>query len=257
MTDHLELSDHVSVIAGGAGLIGSEVSRGLAECGANVVIADPSENGSDLADELGNHVHHVPTDVTDPESVDSLFEGVISEYGRIDSLVNTAYPRNEQYGVKFEEVTFEDWNENLSLHLGSYFYTSKCAAIQMQSQSEGGSIVNFGSIYGIEAPDFTIYDGTTMTSPVEYSAIKAGIINFSRYLASYFGPNGVRANTVSPGGVFNNQNDNFVKRYEKQTPIRRMATPEDLVGPVLFLVSDASRYVTGHNLVVDGGWTIS
>jgi NAD(P)-dependent dehydrogenase (short-subunit alcohol dehydrogenase family) len=257
MTDCLGLSDHVSVVTGGGGLIGSSISRGLADCGATVVIADPSDAGSELADELGDHIHHIDTDVTDPNAVELLFETTVEEFGRIDSLVNTAYPRNDQYGAKFEDVTFEGWNENVSLHLGSYFYTSKCAALKMQSQPEGGSIVNFGSIYGIEAPDFSVYDGTSMTSPVEYSAIKAGVINLTRYLASYLGAEGVRANTISPGGVFDDQNEQFVRQYEDQTPMGRMAMPKDIVGPVLFLVSDLSTFVTGQDIAVDGGWTIS
>jgi NAD(P)-dependent dehydrogenase (short-subunit alcohol dehydrogenase family) len=119
-----------------------------------------------------------------------------------------------------------------------------------------GSVVSFGSTYGVQAPDFSVYDGTEMTSPVEYAAIKGGVRNLTRYMASYLGRDGVRVNTVSPGGVFDDQHPTFVAEYERRTPLGRMARPEDFVGPVVFLLSDAAAYVTGHDLRVDGGWTI-
>jgi NAD(P)-dependent dehydrogenase (short-subunit alcohol dehydrogenase family) len=118
-----------------------------------------------------------------------------------------------------------------------------------------GSIVNIGSTYGVVSPDFTVYDGTEMTSPAAYTAIKGGVINFTRYLAAYFGKHGVRANCVSPGGIFDNQNPIFVKNYEHKVPLKRMGKPSDIAGPVAFLLSDDAAYVTGHNLMADGGWT--
>jgi NAD(P)-dependent dehydrogenase (short-subunit alcohol dehydrogenase family) len=181
---------------------------------------------------------------------------VVANDGRIDVLVNCAYPRNESYGQRFERVDPDDWQENLDLHLGSYYRTNYYVSKQMREQETGGSIVNFGSIYGVQAPDFTLYDGLDMTSPVEYSAIKAGVLNLTRYLASYLGPEGIRVNAVSPGGVFDDHSDAFVSRYEERTPLGRMASTDDIVGAVVYLASDASAYVTGHNLVVDGGWTI-
>jgi NAD(P)-dependent dehydrogenase (short-subunit alcohol dehydrogenase family) len=127
----------------------------------------------------------------------------------------------------------------------------------MLDDGNSGSIVNFTSIYGMQAPDFSIYDGLDVTSPVEYSAIKGAILNLTRYLASYLGSDGIRVNAVSPGGVFDGQAEQFVERYEQKVPLSRMARPEDVLGAVVFLLSDASAYVTGHNLVVDGGWSIS
>ncbi len=118
-----------------------------------------------------------------------------------------------------------------------------------------GSIVNIGSTYGVVSPDFTVYDGTEMTSSAAYTAIKGGVINFTRYLAAYFGKHGVRANCVSPGGIFDNQNPIFVKNYEHKVPLKRMGKPSDIAGPVAFLLSDDAAYVTGHNLMADGGWT--
>jgi NAD(P)-dependent dehydrogenase (short-subunit alcohol dehydrogenase family) len=126
----------------------------------------------------------------------------------------------------------------------------------MVERGTGGCIVNLGSIYGVRAPDFSVYEGTDMTSPVEYAGIKGGVINLTRYLASYFGEQGIRANTVSPGGVFNNQNERFVQNYKERTPLGRMAEPEDVANTILYLVSDAASYVTGQNIVVDGGFSV-
>jgi NAD(P)-dependent dehydrogenase (short-subunit alcohol dehydrogenase family) len=181
---------------------------------------------------------------------------VVDTYGRIDTFVNCSYPRNENYGQPYEEVTVEDWRENVDLHLNSYFLAAHAVSRIMVDQASGGSIVNFGSTYGVQAPDFSVYEGTDMTSPVEYAAIKGGVLNLTRYLASYLGTEGVRVNAISPGGVFDEQDPVFVERYEKRTPLERMAKPDDFKGPVVFLASDASAYVTGHNLRVDGGWTI-
>lgn len=118
-----------------------------------------------------------------------------------------------------------------------------------------GSIINIASIYGVIGPDFTVYDGTNMTMPAAYAAIKGGLINLTRYMASYFGPHNVRVNTVSPGGIFDKQNSTFVSNYEKKVPLRRMGAPEDIAPSVSFLLSDESKYITGQNLIIDGGWT--
>ena len=126
--------------------------------------------------------------------------------------------------------------------------------MQMTKQ-KSGSIVNIASIYGSVGPDFTIYLGTNMTMPAGYAAIKGGLINLTRYMASYFGPDKIRINSVSPGGIFDNQNINFVENYEKKVPLRRMGTPQDIAPSVSFLLSDESKYITGQDLIVDGGWT--
>jgi len=169
-------------------------------------------------------------------------------------MVNSAYPRTKDWGNKFEEVTFESWKCNLNSQLGGCFLCCREAAAHMKKR--GGSIINIGSTYGVVAPDFSIYHGTDMTMPAAYSAIKGGLINFTRYLATYYGKHNIRANVVSPGGIFDKQPGIFVAAYSKKTPLLRMAKPSDIVGAVIFLASEASSYVTGHNLMVDGGWTI-
>jgi len=256
--EDFDLTGQTAVVVGGAGLIGRPVSRGLAEHGATVVIADlDDERGETVAESIGEDAWFERVDVTDENDVERLVETVVEESGSLDILVNTAYPRNENYGQSYEQLTLADWRENVDLHLNSYFYVAYLASLVMSKQPSGGSIINLGSIYGVQAPDFDIYDGLDLTSPVEYAAIKGAILNLSRYMASYLGEEGVRVNTVSPGGIINDQASPFVERYESRPPIERMGRPEDIVGAVVYLASDAASYVTGHNLVVDGGWTIS
>lgn len=252
-----DLDETVALVTGGAGLIGEAVSEALVERGATVVIADrPDSDGHALASSLGDAATFVTTDVTDEGDVLSLTETVVERHDQLNALVNCAYPRNANYGRRYEDVEYGDWSENVLTNLGSYYLTSRAAADLMRDQPDGGRIVNLGSIYGVQAPDFSLYDGLDMTSPVEYAAIKGGVINLTRYLASYLGEYGIRANAVSPGGVADGHDPEFVERYESRTVLGRMAEPEDVAGAVVYLLSDAASYVTGHNLVVDGGWTI-
>lgn len=194
------------------------------------------------------------TDITQQVAVKEAVQEVMRRFRQIDVLVNNAYPRNKNYGRKFEEVELADFNENVTSHLGGYFNVTQQVSRQMVLQKRG-SIINIGSIYGMVGPDFSIYQGTDMTMPVEYAAIKGGLLNFTRYLATYLARHEIRVNAVSPGGIFNHQDPQFVENYKKKVPMGRMAEPGDIVGAVLFLASDASRYITGQNLAVDGGWT--
>jgi len=256
-THMFDLDGTVALVTGGGGLIGEAVAEGLSAQGATVAVADlPESEGQRVADTIGDDAVFYPVDVTEEAAVADLVSTLVEEYGRIDTLANCAYPRNENYGRQYEDVTYDDWSENVLAHLGSYYLTSKAAGAVMRDQPSGGSIVNLGSIYGRQAPDFTLYEGLDITSPVEYAAIKGGVRNLTRYIASYLGADGVRANVVSPGGVFDGHDDTFVERYERRTVLGRMATPADVAGAVCYLASDAASYVTGHDLVVDGGWTI-
>ena len=179
---------------------------------------------------------------------------LIDRFGKIDGWVNNAYPRTEDWGNKFEDIKYESWKKNVDLQLGSVFLCCKLVLEHMKKNNYG-SIVNIASIYGVIGPDFSIYEGTEMTMPAAYSAIKGGVINFSRYLASYYGKYGLRVNCVSPGGIYNNQNKKFVNNYIKNVPLKRMGMPSDISPAVSFLLSEDSSYVTGQNLIVDGGWT--
>jgi len=147
------------------------------------------------------------------------------------------------------------WRENIDMHLNGYYFSAQKIAECMKKQRLG-SIINFSSIYGIVAPDFSLYEDTNMTMPPAYSAIKGGIVNFTKYLAAYYGKFNIRVNVVSPGGIYDAQSEKFVHRYNEKTPLGRMTDKNDITGAVTYLASDAASYVTGHNLVVDGGWSV-
>ncbi len=245
--------DKVALVTGGLGLIGKEIVRGLNDFGASVCVADINEH---QMGELENRaaVNYQHLDITSDDSIRQALETIIKQFKKIDILVNCAYPRTGDWGAICEDVSFDSWKMNVNSHLGGYFLSCQKVAEQMKLQG-GGSIINLASIYGVAAPDFSIYEGSTMTMPVAYSAIKGGIIALSKYLATYYAKDNIRVNCVSPGGIFDKQADNFVEKYLAKTPLGRMGTPKDMVGAVLYLASDASLYVTGQNLIVDGGWT--
>ncbi len=243
----MKLQDKVIIVAGSGGLIGREVVRHCREYGATVIGVDYDAN-------RWGEQPDITSDLTDTAAIDRLVKQVMQQHGRIDGLVNAAYPRTADWGTKFEDVKYESWQQNVDMQLNAVFYICQRVLGVMKEQGSG-SIVNFGSIYGVVGNDFTIYEGYGGTSPAGYSAIKAGIINFSRYLASYYGPYGVRVNCVSPGGVADNQNPSFVERYSAKSPLRRLGRPEEMAPAVTFLLSDDASYITGHNLIVDGGWT--
>ena len=246
--------DKVALVTGGLGLIGKEIVRGLNDFGALVCVADIKEHQMKGFKSLAA-VNFQPLDITSDDSIRQTLEVVIKQYKKIDVLVNCAYPRTGDWDARCENVSFDSWKMNVNSHLGGYFLCCQKVAEQMKLQG-GGSIINFASTYGVVAPDFSIYEGTTMTMPVAYSAIKGGVIAFSKYMSSYYAKANIRVNCVSPGGVFDKQPDSFVEKYTAKTPLGRMGTPKDMVGAVLYLASDASSYVTGHNLIVDGGWTV-
>lgn len=246
-------SDKRVVIAGGCGLIGREIAMGFHDFGAETYIADTNK---DKVNEIikNRKIEYIYLDITSEASIKEAMSNITKDSKRIDVLVNSAYPRTKDWGIKFERVSFDSWKTNVNDHLGGYFLCCKMFAEQMKKQA-GGVIINLASIYGIVAPDFSIYEGTEMTMPVAYSAIKGGIISLTKYMATYYGKYNVRVNVISPGGIFDNQPASFVKKYSEKTPLGRMGTPRDIVGATIFLASDAASYVSGHNLVVDGGWT--
>ena len=241
------LEKKIIIITGGNGLLGSAIIEKLIEDGAFVI-------NLDINHKTNESLSNIECDITNQESVDNSLNLIINKYEKIDGLVNNAYPRTQDWGNKFEDIKLDSWKKNIDWQLNSYFYMSQQVAVQMAKQ-KSGSIINIASIYGVIGPDFTVYDGTNMTMPAGYAAIKGGLINLTRYMASYFGPHKVRVNTVSPGGIFDNQNISFVENYEKKVPLRRMGLPEDITPSVSFLLSDESKYITGQNLIIDGGWT--
>lgn len=243
-------------MVGGAGLLGRRFSAAIAEAGGTAVVVDRDlEAAETVCSEIGGNAWAIAADITDPRAVRSLIEAIAAKSGRINAVVNTAYPRNENYGRRFEDVEYGDFCQNLSLNLGSYFLVAQQFALYFR-ENGGGNIVNLGSIYGSMTPRFEVYADTHMTMPVEYAAIKSGVIHLTRYMAQYFKKDGIRVNTLSPGGIRDNQSASFLEHYDAHGGLKGMLDPEDITGTLLYLLSDASRHVTGQNLIVDDGFSL-
>jgi NAD(P)-dependent dehydrogenase (short-subunit alcohol dehydrogenase family) len=241
------LKDKIIVVTGGSGLIGKAIVHDIQKKGGLAINAD-------IAFDSNLQTKNVLMDITDDNSIHQGIDLIIRQFGHIDGLVNNAYPRTKDWGNKFEEVSPDSWRKNVDMQLNSCFVLCK-KVLESMTKRKSGSIVNIASIYGVVGNNFNVYEGTTLTSPAAYSAIKGGIINFTRYLASYFGKDNIRINCVSPGGIFDHQNPIFIQNYEHIVPLKRMGKPEDIAPAVSFLLSDEANYITGHNLIVDGGWT--
>ncbi|EDM69055.1 posttranslational flagellin modification protein A [Moritella sp. PE36] len=246
------------LIAGAGGLLGTRLVPAILAQGGYVIAADINvEAMEERLSSLGvntNDEHLILTtlDVTSKESVNALF----SMCSNIDGAVNSTYPRNKSYGAHFFDVSLDSFNENLSLHLGSAFlFTQQCAAY-FQDKLQPFSLVNISSIYGVIAPKFDVYDNTPMTMPVEYAAIKSAILHLNKYAVAYVNDSRFRINCVSPGGIFDGQPDVFLDAYKNNTHGAGMLDVEDVVGSVLFLLSEQSRYVTGQNIIVDDGFSL-
>jgi NAD(P)-dependent dehydrogenase (short-subunit alcohol dehydrogenase family) len=240
------LKNKIIIVTGGGGLLGKEIINNLTVKGAIAINADICVE-TDLEKNILN------VDITSELSIIKAIEIVASYYGGIDGLVNNAYPRTKDWGSKFEDISYDSWKDNVDMQMSTTFlFIQKIMPELLKSK---GSIVNMASIYGVVGNDFTIYENTGIGTAAQYSAIKGGIINFTKYLASYYGRQGVRVNCISPGGIFDNQHKTFVTNYEKKVPMGRMGYPDDIAPSVSFLLSHEAKYITGQNLIVDGGWT--
>lgn len=256
----LLLTNKVIVITGGAGLLGRRFCSAVAEQGGIAVVADVDGAGAtDVAEQLARQyqgrAEAASLDITSSESVTALIAKLQKQYGHVDAVVNSAYPRNCNYGRKLEDVTYEDFCDNVGLHLGGYFLVAQQFGLCFRKQG-AGNIVNIASIYGTIAPRFDMYRETSMTMPVEYAAIKAAVVHLTRYFAQYFKSNGIRVNCISPGGIIDNQDEKFLRGYNAQCGDKGMLDPQDVNGSLLFLLSDASKYMTGQNLIVDDGFSL-
>lgn len=255
------LRDKVIVITGGAGLIGKEFVKAVVENGGIAIIADINEEiGLKVKEELSKelntiNIDFVKLDITSKESLHKCIKYLDGKYGKIDALVNNAYPRNKNYGRHFFDVEYSDFVENTGLNLGGYFTTSQQFAHYFKNQGYG-NIVNISSIYGVIAPKFEVYENTHMTMPVEYAAIKAGLIHLTKYMAKYFKGMNIKVNTLSPGGILNNQPQEFLAKYKEQCLNKGMLDQSDMKGTLVYLLSDMSKYVNGQNIVVDDGFCL-
>lgn len=255
------LKDKIVVITGGAGLIGQEFVKAVVEQQGIAVIADINEEvGAQvqqrLRHELGSvDIDFVRLDITSKQSILAMVDVLHSRYGRIDALVNNAYPRNKNYGRHFFEVEYIDFCENISLNLGGYFLVSQNLASYFKKQGHG-NIVNISSIYGVIPPKFEVYDNTSMTMPVEYAAIKSALIHLTKYMAKYFKGMNIRVNTLSPGGILDKQPSSFLEAYRAQCLNKGMLNKKDIRGTLTYLLSDLSMYVNGQNIIVDDGFSL-
>ncbi|MDH4188558.1 MAG: oxidoreductase [Nitrospira sp.] len=254
------LTNKIIVITGGAGLLGQRFCSAVAAQGGIAVVADVDgdramEIARQVAGRYQGRAEAASLDITSSESVAGLIEKLQKQYGRVDAVVNSAYPRNRHYGRMMEDVTYEDFCENLNLHLGGYFLVMQQFGLFFRKQG-AGSIVNIASIYGTMAPRFDLYAGTSMTMPVEYAAIKAAVIHLTRYFAQYFKADGICVNCISPGGILNEQDEKFLASYREHCGKKGMLDSHDIDGTLLFLLSDASKHMTGQNLIVDDGFSL-
>lgn len=264
-----DLSGRVAVVTGGAGLLGAEFCRTLAEVGAAVVVADVNQPAaSRVAQQLqesGFRATGIGVDVTRPESTQGMVGQTLNAFGRLDILVNSAAmdPKFDTNSIgtgasgAFEDYPLEAWKQALDVNLTGMFLACQAAVRPMLSQG-GGVIINLCSIYGLAGPDQRLYEREGQPpryKPVYYSVTKAGVLGLTNYLATYYAGKNIRVNALTPGGVFNGHDEEFLKAYSARSVLGRMAEKDEMNGALLFLASDASAYMTGANLVVDGGWT--
>lgn len=264
-----DLTERTALVTGGAGLLGRQFTRTLAEAGARVVVADISADGAaEQADALrgqGFEAVAVQADITDPTSVEAMVAAAVDRWGRLDVLVNSAAwdpkfdPENvsEQGANAFETYPLEQWNEALNINLTGTFLVCQAAARVMKDRG-AGSIINICSTYGLAGPDQRIYQRPgepPRYKPVFYTVTKAGVLGLTKYIATYYAGTQVRCNALTPGGVYNDHDETFTQAYSARTVLGRMAEKHEMNGALLFLASDASSYMTGGNVVVDGGWT--
>ncbi len=261
-----DLSGKVAVVTGGAGILGQHCCAGLAESGANVVVVDlQGEKARESAQALVAHYKTkaigLGCDVSDPKSVQAMVAEVVAEFGEINILHNNAAGKSDDldaFFAPFEEYRLDQWREIMAVNLDGMFLVVQAVGKQMLAQGKGGSIIQTASIYGVMAPDHRIYEGSfylgrQINTPAVYTASKAAVIGLTKHLATYWADKGIRVNTLTPGGTESGQNNEFKRRYSARIPLGRMANAHEMVGALLYLASDASSYVTGQNIIVDGG----
>jgi len=255
------IDEKIAIVTGGAGYFGKPISKALAEAGAQVIIASRDKIKCDsyaaILKEKGLNAEGMSLDLSNEKSIDVFVKKIYKKYRRIDILVNNAVSRE---GMKdLEQLSKADIERSQLINFTGMMLLTK-SVVKLMRRQKAGNIINISSIQGVVGPNFPVYGNTGMTSPVNYTYDKWGIIGFTKWLANYYGKYNIRANCISPGGygpgiVEGIEKKEFVENYKRLTPLGRFAEDDDIKGPVIFLASKASAYITGHNLLVDGGWT--
>jgi NAD(P)-dependent dehydrogenase (short-subunit alcohol dehydrogenase family) len=264
--DLFRLDGKVVVVTGGAGILGRGYCRALAQRGADVVVADIDQSVCDdlaiqLSEQTGAKVRGLGVDLSSEAAIVDWAKAILDVHGRVDVLMNNAAAKANGFFAPLENYSLQTWNEVMAVNVNALFLATRELGPGMAERGSG-SIINVASIYGIVGPDQRIYEGSwyedlggTINTPMIYAATKGAVVSMTRYLATYWGPKGVRCNCLIPGGVASGQNEEFDRRYSARVPMGRMAKSEEMVGALIYLASDASSYVNGQNLIVDGGWT--
>lgn len=252
-----DLHKKIVVITGGCGLLGKTFVKTVLDNNAIVIAADINkEQLEQLKTEIkSDNLHTVELDITSEMSIKSAIENIQKKYGKIDVLVNNAYPRNKNYGNDLEKVTYKDFCENTDVHLGGYFLCMQQFSLFFKEQGYG-NVINMSSIYGVMPPRFEVYENAGFTMPVEYAAIKSGVIHLTKYFAKYYKGKNIRFNCISPGGILNNQDEIFLRKYNNLSLNKGMLDREDIAGTLLFLISSASHNINGQNIIVDDGFSL-
>ena len=242
------------VVFGANGLIGRAVAKGMMEAGLNVFMSDLAPQSVLLDNDYSSSELYIAADITNETQVKKVLTTALEKFGSLDAAINMAYPKPNTWGTPVAKLTYDEFCQAVNLHLGGYFIVTRetCA---LMAENGGGCVINFSSIYGTIAPDFSIYKAGITATPVEYAAIKAAIIQMSKYFAKYHLSDGVRVNTISPGGVENDHPLEFLEQYEMRCGKIGMLKPEDLLYQVMYLVKSGSA-ITGQNLIIDDGFSI-
>jgi NAD(P)-dependent dehydrogenase (short-subunit alcohol dehydrogenase family) len=268
LSNLFDLSGKVAVITGGTGIQGKRVTRGLAAYGADIAVVDldfaaAQAQANEITNEYGVKTCAIACNVAEKSEVQAMVIDVVGSLGKIDILHNNAASKSKDprdFFVPFEEFDFDVWRQVMSVNIDGIFLVAQAVGKQMLAQGHGGSIIQTASTYGLVGPDFGIYEGSEymgcqITTPAAYAASKGAVVQLTRYLATYWGNKGIRVNTLVPGGIESGQNETFQNNYGSRVPLGRMAHVDEMVGAVVYLASDASSYMTGQMVVVDGGWT--
>jgi NAD(P)-dependent dehydrogenase (short-subunit alcohol dehydrogenase family) len=262
LAELMEMKGRVAFVTGGGGHIGVAIAEALAELGCDLCLVDrPEVSQADIAERLkvdwGRRVETLAIDLEDESARSAVPEFIVDRFGRLDVLVNCAgfvgTSKLKGWGVPLEEQTIDTWRRVIEVNMTSVFHLCQILAPLLRV-GPGGSIINVSSIYGVVGPNLSLYSGTKMGNSAAYATSKGGVVQLTRWLSTVLAPQ-IRVNCISPGGVYRNQAEEFVARYVERTPLGRMGVEDDFKGAVAYFASDLSSYVTGENLMVDGGWT--